>query len=188
MELVSKAIIFATKAHDGMRRKDGELPYIVHPLEAAVIVASMTSDQEVISAALLHDVIEDAGITIEEVYNEFGERVKFLVQAETENKREHLPADSTWRIRKEESLEDLKNTKDIDVLKVWLGDKLANMRAIYEDWKVNGDSMWNKFNQKDPKQQKWYYSSIAKYTEALKEYRAWQEYNELVKIIFGKGE
>ena len=54
--------------------------------------------------------------------------------------------------------------------------------------KVNGDSMWNKFNQKDPKQQKWYYSSIAKYTEALKEYRAWQEYNELVKIIFGKGE
>lgn len=188
MELVSRAIIFATKAHDGMRRKKGTSPYIMHPLEAAVIAASMTDDQEVISAAVLHDVVEDAGVSLDEILGEFGERVKFLVEAETENKREHLPSDLTWKIRKEESLEDLKNTDDIDVLKVWLGDKLANMRSIYEDWKVKGDKMWEKFNQKDPKEQAWYYTSIAKYTCKLKNYRAWQEYNELVKIVFGEGE
>ena len=188
MELVSRAIIFATKAHDQMRRKNSEVPYIVHPLEAAVIVSTMTSDQEVIAAAVLHDVVEDTGVTIEEVYKEFGEYVRFLVASETENKREDQPADSTWKIRKEESLEDLKNAKDVNILKVWLGDKLANIRAIYEEWKVNGDKMWVNFNQKDPKEHAWYYKTIAEYTSALKEYRAWQEYNEIVKIVFGKGE
>lgn len=188
MELVSKAIIFATKAHDKMRRKNSEVPYIIHPLEAAVIVSTMTSNQEVIAAAVLHDVVEDAGITIEQVYEEFGEYVRFLVDSETENKREDLPSDLTWKIRKEESLEDLKNAKDINILKVWLGDKLANIRSIYEEWKINGDKMWVHFNQKDPKEHAWYYKTIAEYTRALKEYRAWQEYNEIVKIVFGKGE
>lgn len=188
MELVSKAIIFATKAHDKMRRKNSEVPYIIHPLEAAVIVSTMTSNQEVIAAAVLHDVVEDAGITIEQVYEEFGEYVRFLVASETENKRENLPSDLTWKIRKEESLEDLKNAKDINILKVWLGDKLANIRSIYEEWKINGDKMWVHFNQKDPKEHAWYYKTIAEYTSALKEYRAWQEYNEIVKIVFGKGE
>jgi myo-inositol-1(or 4)-monophosphatase len=188
MELVSKAIIFATKAHDKMRRKNSEVPYIIHPLEAAVIVSTMTSNQEVIAAAVLHDVVEDAGITIEQVYEEFGEYVRFLVASETENKRENLPSDLTWKIRKEESLEDLKNAKDINILKIWLGDKLANIRSIYEEWKINGDKMWVHFNQKDPKEHAWYYKTIAEYTSALKEYRAWQEYNEIVRIVFGKGE
>ena len=187
MELVSKAIIFATKAHDGMRRKQSDVPYIMHPLEAAVIVSTMTSDQEVISAAVLHDVVEDAGITLDEIGKEFGERVKRLVASETENKREHLPSNLTWKIRKVESLEDLKNTKAINVLIVWLGDKLANMRSIYEMWKINGNEMWNQFNQKNPNEHAWYYESIAKYTSSLKEHRAWKEYNELVKIVFGKG-
>ena len=188
MELVSKAIIFATKAHDGMRRKQSDVPYIFHPLEAAVIVSTMTSDQEVISAAVLHDVVEDAGITLDEISKEFGERVRFLVASETENKRETLPSDLTWKIRKEESLEYLKNTKDTNVLMVWLGDKLANMRSIYESWKTNGNEMWKQFNQKDTNEHAWYYESIAKYTSALQEHRAWKEYNELVKIVFSKGE
>ena len=81
-----------------------------------------------------------------------------------------------------------KNAKDVNILKVWLGDKLANVRSIYEEWKINGDKMWVNFNQKDPKEHAWYYKTIAEYTSALKEYRAWQEYNEIVKIVFGKGE
>ena len=54
MELVSEAIIFAVNAHDGMRRKKNKSPYILHPMEAAVIVSTMTNDQEVIAAAALH--------------------------------------------------------------------------------------------------------------------------------------
>ena len=67
MELLSEAIAFAVKAYDGMRRKKSEAPYILHPMEAAVIVGTMSDDQSLISAAALHDVVEDAGITIEEV-------------------------------------------------------------------------------------------------------------------------
>ena len=130
MELVSEAIAFAVKAHDGMRRKKSEAPYILHPMEAAVIVGTMTDDQNLIAAAALHDVVEDAGITIEEIEEKFGKRVRELVSSETEDKRADLPPSDTWRIRKEESLSVLRNTNDVGVLMVWLGDKLANMRSI----------------------------------------------------------
>ena len=183
MDKVTKAIEFAARAHDGMIRKKDKTPYILHPLEAAVIVGTMTADQDVISAAALHDVVEDTPVTIEEIEENFGKRVKELVEAETEDKRADLPPENTWRIRKEESLEELENCGE---LMLWLGDKLANMRSFYRIWKSEGDSMWQTFNQKDPMQQKWYYSSIAELTSPLKEFSAWQEYNELVKIVFGK--
>ncbi len=188
MELVSEAVAFAVKAHDGMRRKKSCTPYILHPMEAAVIVGTMTDNQNVIAAAALHDVVEDAGITIEEIEERFGKRVRELVQSETENKRADLPPAETWRIRKEESLAVLKNTKDMGVLMVWLGDKLANMRSLYRDWKVEGDAMWQRFNQKDARQQAWYYHSIVTLTQRLSNTSAWLEYKTLTELIFGKGE
>ena len=186
MELVSEAIMFAVKAHDGMRRKKSELPYILHPMEAAVIVGTMSDDQNLIAAAALHDVVEDAGITLEEVEARFGKRVRELVGAETEDKRADLPPTDTWRIRKEESLEVLKNTEDIGVLIVWLGDKLANMRSIYRDFKVEGVQMWQRFNQKDVNEQAWYYRSIIKLTDRLSDTSAWLEYKTLTELVFGK--
>ena len=187
MELVSEAVAFAVKAHDGMRRKKGSLPYILHPMEAAVIVGTMTEDQDLIAAAALHDVVEDAGVTIDEIEEKFGKRVRALVASETEDKRADLPPADTWRIRKEESLATLKNTDDIGVLMVWLGDKLANMRSIYRDWKVEGDAMWQRFNQKDVNEQAWYYSSIITLTERLSDTSAWLEYKTLTELVFGKG-
>ena len=185
MELVSEAIAFAVKAHDGMRRRSSDAPYVLHPMEVAVIVGSMTDNQSVIAAAVLHDVVEDAGITMEEVGEKFGARVKELVSAETENKREDLPPEETWRIRKEESLEVLKNTDDIEVLILWLGDKLSNIRAIYRSWKNEGESVWKKFHQSDSKIQAWYYRSIMKYTERLSDTLAWIEYKNIVELLFG---
>ena len=186
MELVSEAIAFAVKAHDGMRRKKSEAPYILHPMEAAVIVGTMSCDQNLIAAAALHDVVEDAGITIEEIEKKFGARVRELVESETEDKRADLPPADTWRIRKEESLEVLKNTDDLDVLMVWIGDKLANMRSFYRDFKNEGDAMWQKFNQKDVKEQAWYYRTIADLTARLSETSAWIEYKTLTELVFGK--
>ena len=186
MDKVTKAIEFAARAHDGMMRKKDKTPYILHPLEAAVIVGSMTDNRDVISAAVLHDVVEDTDITIEEIEENFGARVRTLVESETEDKRADLPPEDTWRIRKEESLEELKNCGDTDVLMLWIGDKLSNMRSFYRIWKNEGDAMWQSFNQKAPSQQKWYYTTIAELTSSLKEFSAWQEYSELVKIVFGK--
>ena len=186
MELVSEAIAFAVKAHDGMRRKKSESPYILHPMEAAVIVGTITDDQNLIAAAALHDVVEDAGIAIEEIEAKFGKRVRELVESETEDKRADLPPSDTWRIRKEESLEVLKNTDDVAVPIVWIGDKLANMRSIYRDWKIEGDAMWQKFNQKDVNEQAWYYRSIVTLTERLSNTSAWLEYKTLTELVFGK--
>ena len=188
MELVSEAIIFAVQAHDGMRRKKSEAPYILHPMEAAVIVGTMSDDQNLIAAAALHDVVEDAGVTIEEVEERFGKRVRELVASETEDKRADLPPTDTWRIRKEESLTVLKSTEDLGVLMVWMGDKLANMRAIYHTWKVEGDAMWEKFNQKNVSEQAWYYRSILRLTERLSDTSAWLEYKTLTELVFGKGD
>ena len=188
MELVSEAVVFAVKAHDGMRRKKSQAPYILHPMEAAVIVGTMTNDQNLIAAAALHDVVEDAGISMEEIEEKFGKRVRELVQSETEDKRENLPPNQTWRIRKEESLEVLKNTEDLAVLMVWLGDKLANMRSLYRDFKVEGVAMWQRFNQKDVSAQAWYYRSIATLTSRLSHTSAWIEYKALTELVFGKGE
>ena len=187
MELVSEAIAFAVKAHDRMRRKKSNVPYILHPMEAAVIVGTMTDDQNLIAAAALHDVVEDADIAIEEIEEKFGKRVRELVDSETEDKRADLPPSETWRIRKEESLKLLKNTDDIGVLMVWLGDKLANMRSLYRDFKIEGNDMWQRFNQKDASEQAWYYRSIADYTERLSDTSAWLEYKTLTELVFGNG-
>ena len=187
MELVSEAIAFAVKAHDGMRRKKSDVPYIIHPLEAAVIVSTMTDDQEIIAAAVLHDVVEDTDTTIEEIEEKFGKRVRELVESETENKRSEMPASETWRIRKEESLEVLKNTSDISVLMVWLGDKLANIRSIYRQIKEDGNAIWEQFNQKDANEHAWYYFSIVELTSRLSHTSAWLEFKTLVELVFGKG-
>jgi myo-inositol-1(or 4)-monophosphatase len=187
MELVSEAIAFAVKVHDGMRRKKSDLPYILHPMEAAVIVSTMTDDQEVMAAAALHDVVEDAGILMETIEEQFGPRVRALVESETEDKRADRPPMDTWQIRKEESLLVLKNTEDLDVLRVWLGDKLANMRSLYREWKSEGDAMWENFNQKDPNMQAWYYCSIADLTSRISDTSAWIEYKALTDIVFKKG-
>ena len=188
MELITEAIEFAAKVHDGMRRKKSNTPYILHPLEAAVIVGMMTDDQEVIAAAVLHDVVEDTSVTIEEIEEKFGKRIRDLVESETENKRPDIPPSETWRIRKEESLKVLQEANDIGVLMIWLGDKLANMRSIYHEFQIKGMSMWEKFNQKDVNEHAWYYYSIAKLTERLSHTSAWKEYRSLLELVFGKRE
>ena len=186
MELVSEAIVFTVKAHDGMRRKDEKTPYILHPMEAAAIVGSVTSRQEVIAAAVLHDVVEDAGVSLRELEARFGKRVAELVASETENKREELPAESTWRVRKEEAVRLLQGTEDRDVKILYLGDKLANLRAIYRDWKVEGSAVWRRFNQKEPAQQAWYYRTIADSIRELSDTAAWQEFDWLIRTVFAE--
>ena len=184
-DLVSEAITFSAIAHDGMRRRKSDAPYLLHPMEVGAIIGTMTENQEVIAAGILHDVVEDAGITPEEIGEKFGTRVMELVASETENKRSELPAAQTWRTRKEESLEKLRATNDFEVLMLWIGDKLSNIRAIYRDFLAEGNSVWNKFNQSDIKAQAWYYRSIMRYTERLSYTLAWIEYKTLVEKLFG---
>lgn len=184
MTLVDKAICFAVEKHSGQRRKGQSKPYILHPLEAVTIVGTMTDDPETLAAAALHDTVEDAGVTFGEIKEQFGRRVALLVMTETEDKREELPHEQTWQIRKEETLVMLENTKDLSVKMMWLGDKLSNMRDFYRMYRKKGDALWQEFNQKDPARQAWYYRTILHCLHDLKEYDAYQEFAWLVGEVF----
>ena len=82
--LLDRAIVFAVRAHAGTERRSKGFPYIVHPMEAVVIVATMSSDQELLAAAILHDTVEDTDVTLEQICVEFGERVASFVDIESE--------------------------------------------------------------------------------------------------------
>ena len=88
--MIGEAAVFAERAHRGVFRKGTDIPYITHPMEAAVIVSAFTDDEEMIAAALLHDVMEDAGVTRGELEQAFGPRVAWLVMDESEDKMELL--------------------------------------------------------------------------------------------------
>lgn len=184
MELFDEALIFACEKHSGQRRKLSDAPYILHPMEVASIVATMSDNQELLSAAVLHDTVEDAGATLEEIRERFGKRVSLLVMTETEDKRADRPPKETWKLRKEETLTILEHTKDIDVKKLWLGDKLSNIRSFYRGHNAQGDDFWKNFHQSDPAQQEWYYRTIAKCLSELKDYDAYKEFVNLIDLTF----
>lgn len=185
MDIFDRAITFAIKAHEGQKRKNGG-PFIVHPIEVAAIAASMTTDLEILSAAVLHDTVEDTEVNMDDILREFGERVTELVSSETEDKRQDQPPEDTWRIRKEESISILKTTDDNGIRILWLSDKLSNMRSFYLDYKEKGDALWQNFHQKNPEAQHWYYRTVAEYLDCLSETPAWQEYDRLVYEVFEK--
>ena len=185
--IVNKAVAFAAEAHDGQLRKGSDIPYIVHPMEAAAICASLTDDIEVIAAAILHDVVEDTDATIEDVERLFGERIAMLVAGESEDKREGLPPSETWRVRKEEAIEHLRTAHDPGVRMICLGDKLSNIRSIQRDSEMQGECFWDRFNQKDPAQHAWYYRTLADVLEPdLGQTEAWAEYSQRVSAVFAQ--
>lgn len=188
MNVLEEAVVFATDAHKGQRRKLVNTPYILHPLEVAAIIATMTDDLESMAAGVLHDTIEDCNVDPHEIKEKFGARVSALVQSETEDKLSDRPPADTWQERKEESLLMLKHTKNRDVKILWLADKLSNMRSFYRAYLERGDEIWQALNQKDPKMQRWYYETIAEYLKELSDTAAYEEYTQLVSKVFDKEE
>lgn len=184
MKLLTKAIAFASGKHECQKRKGTDIPYIVHPLEALSIASTITNDENVLAAAVLHDVVEDCGVSIRQIELKFGKEVARLVAADTENKRENESAESTWKVRKQETLNHIEKM-DKNSKIVVLADKLSNMRAIYRDYDALGDSLWKKFNCKNKDEQCWYYESIEKLLrEDLKNEVAFIEYKSLINKVF----
>ena len=182
------ALEYAMTVHGGQYRKYGKTPFILHPAEVAGILAGMTDDEDLLIAGLLHDSIEDAGISAEDIRSRFGDRVTELVLSETESKMRTLPKGDTWLIRKEQTLAIVEKTKDLDVKKLWLADKLSNMRSFYREFLKYGNEIWQRLNQKDPKKQEWYYRSVAKCVTELNQTAAYEEYVLLIEKVFGGNE
>ena len=192
--MINTAIEFATRAHAGQFRKVTSRPYIVHPIEVGDIVSTMTQDEEIISAAVLHDTIEDCEGVSREIFaqkfskrffffvdtlaREFSERVAGIVAQESEDKTK------TWMERKSATSEHIRNAPR-EVQMVGLADKLSNMRDIDRDYPVYGEELWNRFRMKDKKIIGWYYIVIR---DALKDafegVEAYEEYSRLVHKNF----
>jgi (p)ppGpp synthase/HD superfamily hydrolase len=184
LPLYERAVIFAAAAHSGMTRKGSRIPYLSHPVEAAAIMAEMTDDQELIAAAVLHDVIEDTDVTLQDLTSYFGERIAYYVGCETEDKRRELPPEATWMFRKQETINFLLNRADRNAKMLALADKLSNLRAIARDVRIYGDQLWKRFNQKDKAMHGWMYRESADALAELSEYPVWQEYDRLVTEVF----
>lgn len=182
--LLDRAIVFAVQAHAGTERRGKGFPYIVHPMEAVEIVATMTNDQEMLAAAALHDTIEDTDTTIEQIKSEFGDRVAALVASESEDRKDGISKEESWHARKQAVIERLANAP-LDSKIVALGDKLSNMRAIARDYATQGDDLWNLFNAKDPKEHEWHYRGLAKSLSELRDTFAYKEFKQLINQVFG---
>ena len=185
-ELLDRAIIFAVKAHAGTERRGKGFPYIIHPMEAMEIVATMTTDQKVLAAAALHDTVEDTDVTIEDLRLEFGERIASLVAQESEERPEGMSDEESWHDRKQAAIDRLAKAP-LDAKIVALGDKLSNIRAIARDYAEIGDALWKRFHAQDPKDHEWHYRGLADSLRELQDTAAFQEFESLINKVFSHG-
>ena len=183
-ELLDRAIVFAVQAHAGTERRGKGFPYIVHPMEAVEIVATMTPDQELLAAAALHDTVEDTDVTVEQIRAEFGDRIASLVASESDTPVEGVSQEESWHIRKQAAIDRLAAASH-DAKIVALGDKLSNMRAIARDYAIQGDDLWNLFRVKDRKDHEWHYRGLAASLRELQDTFAYKEFEQLIDQVFG---
>src|SRR6476659_1275934 len=128
LPLVRRAYEFAAQAHEGQTRKSGD-PYVTHPLAVAQVIAELKLDVASVCAGLLHDCVEDTSATVEQLSEQFGKEVAFLVDGVT--KLGKLP----YSTREEQQAENFRKmllamARDIRVILVKLCDRLDNMRSL----------------------------------------------------------
>ena len=128
LDLIKKAYEFSLRYHTGQTRASGE-PYLVHPLEVACVLAEIKLDTVAIAAGLLHDLVEDTSVTIQEIEKEFGDQVAHIVEGVTKISK------IDFHTREERQAENLRKmmlamVDDIRVVLIKLADRLHNMRTL----------------------------------------------------------
>jgi (p)ppGpp synthase/HD superfamily hydrolase len=157
----TKALALAAAAHEGQARKGTTIPYVTHPVAVAGLVARYGGDEDQQIAALLHDVLEDAGPSWEASIADFGPRVLDIVQACTDG----LPDPETgkkpaWKPRKETYLAQLAQEPD-DALLVSACDKLHNLESILLDLTETGPGVFDRFTA-SRHETLWYYHELTR--------------------------
>ena len=139
---IERAIALAVRSHEGQVRKgDGQLPYIVHPVTVALILSRYTGDEDTIIAGLLHDTLEDTPVTPEEIEREFGSKVREMVEDVTE----HALPGLSWDTRKARYLRHLQTAPRPSLL-VAGADKIANLVSMIAAHASTGDALWERFH------------------------------------------
>ncbi len=161
---IKKAINFASRLHLGQDRKsDPDIPFIVHPFCVAWILADYTDDEDVITAGILHDVLEDVkGYKFEDMEKEFGTKIAKIVKEVSEDKDPNDIEDpkATWQKRKQKYIDNLKNDSR-EALMVAAADKIHNLQSMIDAYKKHGEKMWAVFNS-PPDKKLWFYEEVLK--------------------------
>lgn len=157
LDRFERALVYAHRVHAGQERKGSGTPYIGHLLEVCGLVVAGGGDEDQQIAALLHDAAEDRGgrERLDEVRAQFGDRVASIVEACSDTLEQPKPP---WRARKEAHIAHLRDAGPA-VLLVSLADKISNVRAIAADYRVEGETLWGRFN--PDADQGWYYRELA---------------------------
>jgi len=132
--LVKKAYKLAKDAHEGQKRKSGE-PYIIHPIEVAIILANLEMDRETIAAGILHDIIEDTDYGYNDIKEMFSEEVANLVDGVTKLRRYAEQRQDSGKSKEEEQAENFRKmflamANDIRVVIIKIADRLHNLRTL----------------------------------------------------------
>lgn len=156
-ERFAYATVYAAEVHAGQVRKGTGIPYVSHLIEVAALVLAHGGDEDEAIAALLHDAPEDAGglDRLEDIRSRFGGRVAGIVDGCTDT---YVSPKPPWRARKEAYLERLPGLSDSALL-VSAADKVANVRAIIDDYRLIGDELWGRFA--GGRDTLWYYRAAA---------------------------
>ena len=129
LEIIKKAYNFAKEKHDGQFRKSGE-PYIIHPMNVALILTTIYADYETISAGFLHDVLEDCDCTSEEMEEAFGKNITKLVHGVTKLSKIHFSTENEYLIDYYKKII-VGMSEDVRVIIIKLADRLHNMRTLW---------------------------------------------------------
>lgn len=162
---IERALVYAATAHAGQTRKTVPTPYITHPVSVMLNAASVTDDENILCACLLHDVIEDCDPA---QYNEatmrqsFGDATTDMVLVAT--KDSNIPI---WRKRNEAYLQNLATTPLKGALIVSAADKLHNISTLINDYRVMGEDLWSRFHAGRDDQLWWYGAVLAVLQERL---------------------
>lgn len=176
---VNQAIEFALVAHAGQLRKGTDIQYISHPFAVGLLLAKYKCSDDMITAGILHDCLEDTTVTYEEIENKFGADVAKLVEGASEKDRS-----KSWKSRKQHTIAYLKKSSD-EICQVSCADKLHNLMSIIKDFNSIGYRFWERFNA--PKEdQVWYYTSLGKvFEERKKQHTIFKEYCKYLNMFIG---
>lgn len=142
---IEKAIKKASLLHSGQtRRSDNKTPYLTHPFSVSIILSNYTDDENIITAGLLHDTLEDTDYTPEEMVKDFGIGVKDIVLGVSEPPTKEKSSQN-WLARKEAYLQQLKNAPSGSLM-VSAADKIHNLLSLMEDHEDYGKKLWEKFH------------------------------------------
>lgn len=152
------ALVFAARAHREQVRKGSDIPYIIHPVAVSLILVRHGFDEDLAVAGLLHDTVEDTGASLDEIGAAFGDEVRRLVAAVTEDKTGDSGERRPWRVRKEEQLAHLAaGGPRVAALKA--ADSLHNAASTLGDLRRNGAAVWGRFNA-PATESLWYYREV----------------------------